>query len=141
MATLVTGANRGIGRALAERLAHEGPAVVIGARDAAKGEAAAAAIRGAGHDATSVVLDVASAESVARAARELEAAGVVVDGEVRGDVLVNAACPGWVATDMGGAGAPVSPEEAAAGLAGLLRLPAGGPSGRLFDRHGREVPF
>jgi NAD(P)-dependent dehydrogenase (short-subunit alcohol dehydrogenase family) len=34
-------------------------------------------------------------------------------GELRGArILVNAVCPGWGATDMGGAGAPRSVEEA-----------------------------
>ena len=42
---MVTGANRGIGLALAARLAEQGLSVVLTARDEARGEAAAAAIR------------------------------------------------------------------------------------------------
>jgi NAD(P)-dependent dehydrogenase (short-subunit alcohol dehydrogenase family) len=42
---VVTGANRGIGLALAARLAEQGLSVVLTARDEARGEAAAAAIR------------------------------------------------------------------------------------------------
>jgi NAD(P)-dependent dehydrogenase (short-subunit alcohol dehydrogenase family) len=42
---VVTGANRGIGHALAARLAEQGLAVVLTARDEARGEAAAAALR------------------------------------------------------------------------------------------------
>ncbi|CAN6245052.1 unnamed protein product [Urochloa humidicola] len=42
---VVTGANRGIGLALAARLAEQGLSVVVTARDEARGEAAAAALR------------------------------------------------------------------------------------------------
>ncbi|GJM85484.1 hypothetical protein PR202_ga01936 [Eleusine coracana subsp. coracana] len=45
---VVTGANRGIGHALAARLAEEGLTVVLTARDEARGEAAAAALRARG---------------------------------------------------------------------------------------------
>ncbi len=45
---LVTGASRGLGRAIAETLASAGALVVLAARDAAKLEEAAAAIRAAG---------------------------------------------------------------------------------------------
>ena len=48
--------------------------------------------------------------------------------ELAGDprnVLVNAACPGWVRTAMGGASAPRSPEEGAETPAWLALLPPG----------------
>ncbi|KIF05494.1 short-chain dehydrogenase [Streptomyces sp. RSD-27] len=46
-------------------------------------------------------------------------------------ILVNAVCPGWVATDMGGAGgAPV--EQGAAGVVWAATLPDGGPTGGFF---------
>lgn len=45
---MVTGANRGIGHALAARLAEEGLTVVLTARDEERGEAAAAALRARG---------------------------------------------------------------------------------------------
>ncbi|KAG8071388.1 hypothetical protein GUJ93_ZPchr0006g45234 [Zizania palustris] len=45
---VVTGANRGIGHELAARLAEQGLAVVLTARDEARGEAAAAALRARG---------------------------------------------------------------------------------------------
>ena len=48
-------------------------------------------------------------------------------------ILVNAISPGWVRTDMGGRNAPRSVEQGAASLLWGLRLPAGGPSGGMFE--------
>jgi NAD(P)-dependent dehydrogenase (short-subunit alcohol dehydrogenase family) len=48
--------------------------------------------------------------------------------ELAGDprnILVNAACPGWVRTAMGGPGAPRSPEQGAKTPAWLALLPVG----------------
>ena len=61
-------------------------------------------------------------------------------GELRGDgILVNAVCPGWVATDMGGAGGrPV--EQGAASVVWAALLPDEGPTGGFF-RDGRPVPW
>jgi len=53
-------------------------------------------------------------------------------------VLVNAVDPGWVRTDMGGAGAPRSASRGADTAVFLATLPDGGPTGRLF-RDRREV--
>ena len=47
-------------------------------------------------------------------------------------VKVNACCPGWVATRMGGAGAPLSPEEGADTPVWLALLPEDGPTGGFF---------
>jgi hypothetical protein len=47
-------------------------------------------------------------------------------------LLANAVCPGWVRTEMGGAGAPRSVEEGAATPVWLARLRPGGPSGRFW---------
>jgi len=61
---LVTGASRGIGRAIAEALAAAGAALVLGARDQAKLAEAADAIVSAGGRASAVSLDVCHRESV-----------------------------------------------------------------------------
>ena len=62
-------------------------------------------------------------------------------GELRGSrILVNAVCPGWVATDMGGAGAPRSVREGAAGIVWAATLPDNGPTGGFF-RDGKPLPW
>lgn len=80
---LVTGANKGIGRATAEQLAAQCMTVLIGARDLDSGEEAAAAIREAGGDAHAVALDVTDRTVIERAAKQIE------ERFGRLDVLVN----------------------------------------------------
>jgi NAD(P)-dependent dehydrogenase (short-subunit alcohol dehydrogenase family) len=219
---VVSGANRGIGLAIVRDLAARGFAVVLGSRDGARGEAAAAGIQG---DVLPRQLDVTDAASIARLAAELERVDVLVNnaailydtgnraatvdldvvrtametnlygawalsqallpalrrsghgrivnvssgggslatmgggtpsyhvskaalnaftrtlaGELRGDgILVNAVCPGWVATDMGGPGGrPV--EDGAASVVWAALLPDDGPTGGFF-RDGRPVAW
>jgi NAD(P)-dependent dehydrogenase (short-subunit alcohol dehydrogenase family) len=63
---------------------------------------------------------------------------VLLAREVRGtDILVNAACPGWVRTDMGSERAPLSVEEGADTPVWLATLPEGGPSGGFFRERRR----
>jgi NAD(P)-dependent dehydrogenase (short-subunit alcohol dehydrogenase family) len=64
----------------------------------------------------------------------------ILAAELRADrILVNAVCPGWVATDMGGAGGrPVA--EGAAGVVWAVELPDDGPSGGFF-RDGRVLAW
>ncbi len=222
---LVTGANRGIGLAVAAGLGERGFRVLLGARDPARGAQAEAAMRSAGCDARAVVLDVTDAATVdpalaaaegrldvlvnnagifpggrpseldldvaerawqvnalgswrmAEAAIPLMRAGAwgrivnvssgagslasmdasmpaynvskaalnaitrVLAAELRGTgILVNAACPGWVRTDMGGPGAPRSPEQGAASVLWAVDLPDDGPTGGFF-RDGRPLPW
>jgi len=60
--------------------------------------------------------------------------------ELRTDrILVNAVCPGWVATDMGGPGGrPVA--DGAASVVWAATLPDDGPTGGFF-RDGHPIPW
>jgi 3-oxoacyl-[acyl-carrier protein] reductase len=81
--SLVTGASRGIGRAIARALAAQGATVYLGARDAARLAEAVQEITSAGGQASALTLDVGDRSS-ARAAIE-----AVVDAQGRIDHLVN----------------------------------------------------
>ncbi|CCV03843.1 Short chain dehydrogenase [Mesorhizobium metallidurans STM 2683] len=80
---VVTGANKGIGREIARRLAAAGFKVWLGARDAGRGTAAAQALRAEGLDVQWLDLDVTQDESVVAAARVVSAERPCLD------VLVN----------------------------------------------------
>ena len=80
---LVSGANRGIGLAVARGIAERGATTYLGARDLAAGETAAAALRADGLDAHVLRLDVADRASIAGAVAAIDAA------HGRLDVLVN----------------------------------------------------
>lgn len=67
---LVTGAGRGIGRAIAERLAKGGAAVLVAARNREECAAVADSIRGRGGNAWPIRLDVSDAASIERAVAE-----------------------------------------------------------------------
>ncbi|MDT0412941.1 MULTISPECIES: SDR family oxidoreductase [unclassified Streptomyces] len=231
---LVTGANKGIGLAIARGLADLGFTVAVGARDEARGAAAAESLRAEGARAFAVALDVTSEESVAAAARtvaeeagrldvlvnnagisgstedgaqdpttlDLDVVRTVLDTNVFGvvrvtnallpllrrapsprivnvsstmgslslrtgpvlaayapsktmlnalttqyarrladtPVLVNACCPGWVATDFTGHEPDRTPQEGAAIALRLATLPDDGPRGGFFD-DGGVVPW
>ncbi len=214
---LVTGANRGIGRAIAEGLVAKGCRVTIGARDSAAGEEAARALGCAsvrldlkdpnsyfaamtqaggfdilvnnagvlGHASllspesdfdTAMQVMVAGpldlirlnlphwretgwgrivnlssdwgsfdaglegpgAYGVAKAA--LNALTKALPRDLPQGVKVNAMCPGWVATRMGGQAAPRSPEKGAETALWLALLPEDGPTGGFF-RDGRPLAW
>jgi NAD(P)-dependent dehydrogenase (short-subunit alcohol dehydrogenase family) len=72
-----------------------------------------------------------SAYSVSKAG--LNALTRVLAEELRpAHVRVNAVCPGWVRTDMGGPGAPLSVERGADTLVWATTLPGDGPTGGFF---------
>ena len=82
---LITGANKGIGFEIARQLGRDhGMTVLVGARDKARGQAAAATLTAQGIDARAVPLDVTDAASVEAAARQIEH-----DFGGKLDVLVN----------------------------------------------------
>ena len=221
---LVTGANRGIGFETCRQLAHAGMRVLLGARDPARGEAAARALARDGLGVEAVALDVTDAGVIHALAARLARVDVLVNNagidydtdqtassadlkrvrhifetnlfgawataqavapgmlrrgwgrivnvssgagslssmgrdppgysaskaalnaltrlmaaELKGvGVLVNSVCPGWVATDMGGGGRPVS--EGAAGVVWAATLPDDGPTGGFF-RDGRPLAW
>ena len=78
----VTGASRGIGEAVALRLAEEGAAVIAAARTAADLERVVGEITAAGGTATALALDLSNAESIEAAAKAALSGGPV-------DILVN----------------------------------------------------
>ena len=80
---LVTGASRGIGRAVASTLADQGAVVVLAARDTARLDAAVGEITTAGGRAEAVAIDVADRASVEAALKR------VLDAHGRIDGLVN----------------------------------------------------
>lgn len=79
-----------------------------------------------------------AAYAVTKAA--LNALTVCLAYTLSGDVKVNAMCPGWVRTRMGGPAAPRSPETAAKTAVWLATLPRDGPSGGFF-RDCKPIPW
>lgn len=231
---LVTGANKGIGFAVAHALGVAGFTVAVGARDESRRDDAVQRLRAAGSEAFGVELDVTSDESAGRAAATIEEltgrldvlvnnAGIagryangeqnpmtldlavaqeVLDTNVFGavrvtnavlpllrraphprivnmsssmgsielqmgpilaayapsksmlnavtvqyarqladtDVIINAACPGYVATDFTGFDGERTPDQGAAMAVRLATLPDDGPRGGFFDDDG-PIPW
>lgn len=96
---LVTGASRGIGRAIADRLASDGARVVVTSRSGDRAEAVAAELPGAGH--AGMACDVASRTSVEALVDRIDAevgplAIVVNNAGVTGDnILVRLSDEAW----------------------------------------------
>lgn len=89
---LVTGANKGIGKATAQQLVTAGFTVYVGSRDAGRGQRAVDELGGG---ARLLVLDVTDAGSIARAAEQVEVldvlvnnAGMMVDGDAAPEASV-----------------------------------------------------
>ncbi|ABQ66750.1 SDR family NAD(P)-dependent oxidoreductase [Rhizorhabdus wittichii] len=80
---MVTGASRGLGRAIALGLADAGASLILAARDAAKLGEVADEVRAKGRDARIVTFDLADMASVEAAARGLVDEGAPID------ILVN----------------------------------------------------
>lgn len=80
---LITGANKGIGLETARQLAAKGIHVLIGARDAANGQAAAQSLQAEGYKADFIGLDVSNEASIKQAAQ------TVTDRYGKLDILVN----------------------------------------------------
>lgn len=56
-------------------------------------------------------------------------------------VVALALHPGWVRTDMGGAGADIEPEASVAGMRAVIEGAGSRDSGRFFDYTGKDVPW
>lgn len=80
---LVTGANKGIGFEIARQLAQAGVTVLLGARDQARGAAAAAKLAEAGLTTLPIAIDLNDDATIAAAAQEISAR------HGRLDILVN----------------------------------------------------
>ena len=69
--------------------------------------------------------------SISKAA--LNVLTIKLANELKNDaILVNAVCPGWVRTDMGGMAASRSPKKGAETIIWAAELPDNGPTGYFF---------
>jgi 3-oxoacyl-[acyl-carrier protein] reductase len=109
--SLVTGASRGIGRAIARALAAEGASVVLAARDEARLTEAVAEIAAAGGKAEALAMDVADRDSVEAGVERLLSAHGRIDhlvnnaGVTRDNLLVRMKDEEWqqvLATNLTG---------------------------------------
>jgi NAD(P)-dependent dehydrogenase (short-subunit alcohol dehydrogenase family) len=141
-AALVTGGTSGIGRAVAERLAHDGADVILTGRDERRGSAVVAAIEAAGGRARFIAADLATFQDVqdlAEAAGDVEVlvnnAGafpggpteetdeatfdLVFDVNVKAPFFLTAAIAPRMAANGGGAIISISTMAATVGINGL----------------------
>jgi NAD(P)-dependent dehydrogenase (short-subunit alcohol dehydrogenase family) len=65
---------------------------------------------------------------------------ILADELAQTDIKINAVCPGWVRTEMGGANATRSVQDGARGIIWAATLPDDGPSGGFF-RDGEPIPW
>ena len=92
-----------------------------------------------GYGAMSEMAGYHAAYRISKAA--LNALTLIMADELRdGDIKVNAVCPGWVNTDMGGKMAPVSAEKAAKDIVHVALMDEEGPTGSFF-RHKKPIEW
>jgi len=78
--------------------------------------------------------------STSKAALNLLAKGLAATLAARG-IIVVALSPGWVRTDMGGAGAPLSPQTSVAGLRKVIAGLKAPDSGKFLSYDGSSIPW
>jgi len=78
--------------------------------------------------------------AISKAAQNMATVQLVHALAPRGIVVV-ALHPGWVQTEMGGAGADVSAEDSARGLVDVIDGLGDGDSGRFLDWQGKPLPW
>jgi len=78
--------------------------------------------------------------STSKAALNMLAKGLAATLASKG-IIVVALSPGWVRTDMGGAGAPLSPEVSVRGLRKVIEQLTPRDSGRFLSHDGTEIPW
>jgi NAD(P)-dependent dehydrogenase (short-subunit alcohol dehydrogenase family) len=78
--------------------------------------------------------------ATSKAALNMLAKGLAATLASRG-ITVVALSPGWVRTDMGGAGAPLSPETSVRGLRKVIAGLKASDSGKFFSHDGSTIPW
>jgi NAD(P)-dependent dehydrogenase (short-subunit alcohol dehydrogenase family) len=92
-----------------------------------------------GYGAMNEIAGYEAAYRISKAA--LNALTLIIADELRdGSIKVNAVCPGWVSTDMGGKMAPISPQIAARDIVHFALVNAKGPTGSFF-RHKKPIQW
>ncbi len=97
---LITGANKGIGKEIARQLGAAGMTVLIGARDAERGEEAAAELCEGGADARFLAVDVTDPDGLAAAAAQVQQDFGRLDVLVNNAGIALDATPGGLTLDL-----------------------------------------
>jgi NAD(P)-dependent dehydrogenase (short-subunit alcohol dehydrogenase family) len=78
--------------------------------------------------------------ATSKAGLNMLAKGLAATLAARG-ITVVALSPGWVRTDMGGEGAPLSPQSSVAGLRKVIAALKPGDCGKFFSYDGSTIPW